>query len=206
MSSPADRTQARKRPRQARSIALVEAVLDACEELLARDGYERLSTRDVADRAGVSVGSLYQYFPAKAALVGAVIERKLERDWAEIRGVQERLRGQSLEVVLEALVRAMIGFFARQAGLYAAMVAAMAEVARELDVQSSVDAGRLALEQALMSEPGPHRRGAHVAYILSTVLVATLRETARSAPHRLDDSAFADDMVRLLVGFLVEGR
>lgn len=206
MSSPEDRTQARKQPRQARSIALVEAVLDACEELLARDGYEALSTRDVAHRAGVSVGSLYQYFPAKAALVGAVIERKMERDWAEIRAIQENLQGQRLEVVLEASIRAMIGMFARQAGLYAAMVASMAEVARELDVQSSIDAGWLALEQTLASEPGSHRRGTHVAYIVSTALVATLRQTARSAPHRLDDPAFADDMVRLLVGFLVEGR
>ena len=62
----------RKRPRQARSRALVEAILDAAAHILAQHGREALTTNAVAVKAGVSVGSLYQYFPNRDAIIAAV--------------------------------------------------------------------------------------------------------------------------------------
>ena len=59
----------RKTPRQERSTALVAAILDAAVRVLARDGARRFTTVRVAEEAGVSVGSLYQYFPNKEALL-----------------------------------------------------------------------------------------------------------------------------------------
>jgi len=59
----------RKQPQQARSTELVAAILDAAVQVLAQEGAQRFTTKRVADRAGVSVGSLYQYFPNKAALL-----------------------------------------------------------------------------------------------------------------------------------------
>ncbi|WEK46168.1 MAG: TetR family transcriptional regulator [Candidatus Andeanibacterium colombiense] len=59
----------RKDPKQARSAALVEAVLQAASQVLAKEGAPRFTMARVADAAGVSVGSLYQYFPNKAALL-----------------------------------------------------------------------------------------------------------------------------------------
>lgn len=67
----------RKRPRQDRSRATVEAILDAAAELFADRGYARTTTNHVAARAGVSVGSLYQYFPGKDALLTALVERHM---------------------------------------------------------------------------------------------------------------------------------
>ncbi len=64
--------EARKRPRQQRSRATVEAICVAAARVLASDGYARASTNRIAEVAGVSVGSLYQYFPNKDALVLAV--------------------------------------------------------------------------------------------------------------------------------------
>lgn len=68
----------RKRPRQARSAFTVDAVVEAAVRVLLAEGYARLTTRRVAEVAGVSVGSLYQYFPNRAALVAEVIRRKVE--------------------------------------------------------------------------------------------------------------------------------
>ncbi|RYE92654.1 MAG: TetR/AcrR family transcriptional regulator [Myxococcales bacterium] len=68
-------TTARKRPRQARSRATVDVILDATARVLVTTGYDRASTNRVAEVAGVSVGSLYQYFPSKEALVAALVER-----------------------------------------------------------------------------------------------------------------------------------
>lgn len=59
----------RKRPRQARSNELVSVILQAAVQVLAREGAPRFTTARVADGAGVSIGSLYQYFPNKAAIL-----------------------------------------------------------------------------------------------------------------------------------------
>ncbi len=69
---------ARKRPRQARSAATVEAIFEATIQVLLRDGIHRLTTTRVAERAGVSVGTMYQYFPHKQALLYALNERYLD--------------------------------------------------------------------------------------------------------------------------------
>src|SRR2546430_5666111 len=75
---PQPRTTPRKRPRQTRSKATVDAILDATTRVLLELGFDGLTTNAVAHTAGVSIGSLYQYFPNKEALVAAVIERHIE--------------------------------------------------------------------------------------------------------------------------------
>jgi AcrR family transcriptional regulator len=66
---PKARISLRKRPKQARSSELVAAILQAAVQVLAKEGAQRFTTARVAERAGVSVGSLYQYFPNKAAIL-----------------------------------------------------------------------------------------------------------------------------------------
>lgn len=66
----------RKRPRQARSAATVDAILEAAARILETRGPDGYTTNAVAELAGVSIGSLYQYFPNKEALVGALIQRE----------------------------------------------------------------------------------------------------------------------------------
>ncbi|NLS20799.1 TetR/AcrR family transcriptional regulator [Rhizobium sp. P40RR-XXII] len=69
----------RKTPKQARSLATVEAIVEAAARILEERGHEAFSTNAVAEKAGVSVGSLYQYFPRKDALIGALILRETSR-------------------------------------------------------------------------------------------------------------------------------
>src|SRR5689334_9527401 len=78
------RISPRKRPRQARSKATVDTILDATTRVLVKQGFDRLSTNAVAVTAGVSIGSLYQYFPNKEALVLALIDRHVEQMNASI--------------------------------------------------------------------------------------------------------------------------
>ncbi|KPA92004.1 transcriptional regulator, TetR family [Pseudomonas asplenii] len=66
---PSPRITSRKQPRQARSNELVTAILQAAVQVLAKEGMRRFTTTRVAERAGVSVGSVYQYFPNKAAIL-----------------------------------------------------------------------------------------------------------------------------------------
>lgn len=67
----------RKRPRQRRSRELVDRILDAAARIFTEDGYRATTTNDVAAEAGVSIGSVYQYFPNKDALLVGLAERHL---------------------------------------------------------------------------------------------------------------------------------
>src|SRR4051794_7645834 len=80
------RVDVRKQPRQARAQATVECILRATAHILVEQGYDRITTNHVAERAGVSIGSIYQYFPSKEALVAALVDRHLDRMVAIIGG------------------------------------------------------------------------------------------------------------------------
>jgi len=67
----------RKQPRQARAVATLSAVLEGAAQVLEADGFEKMTTTRVAERAGTSVGTLYQYFPSKEALLVAVVEARM---------------------------------------------------------------------------------------------------------------------------------
>lgn len=68
-------TKPRKKASQERSRATVDVLVEATARILVKEGFDRASTNRIAETAGVSIGSLYQYFPGKDALVAAVIDR-----------------------------------------------------------------------------------------------------------------------------------
>src|SRR6185503_19872086 len=104
------RTTPRKRPRQARSKATVDSILGATARVLVRHGFDGLTTNAVAELAGVSIGSLYQYFPNKEALVGALLERHTEEMntsvLAELTRVANLPLVQAARAVIELTIRA----------------------------------------------------------------------------------------------------
>ena len=84
-------TNPRKSATQKRSRATVDALVEATARVLIREGYDRASTNKIAETAGVSIGSLYQYFPSKEALVAAVIERHTQELSNVVRGAMDRV-------------------------------------------------------------------------------------------------------------------
>ncbi len=98
----------RKSPVQARSTASVDAILHATIQVLLRVGKERLTTTRVAFRAGVSVGTLYQYFPNKNALLQAALKRHLYEVTEVVEQVCLEQNGNSLEQMGKALVTSFL--------------------------------------------------------------------------------------------------
>ena len=98
----------RKTPVQARSAASVEAILEATVQVLLDVGKARLTTTRVAARAGVSVGTLYQYFPNKSALLQAILKRHFNEIFGAIESACQEQRGKSLSQMATALVTAFL--------------------------------------------------------------------------------------------------
>ncbi len=98
----------RKKPRQARAQATVDAILQAAAHILVEQGFEGFNTNAVAERAGVSVGSLYQYFPNKDAIIAEMVRAKRARLLSGLRAAEAAHRQAALSEVLAALVAATI--------------------------------------------------------------------------------------------------
>jgi AcrR family transcriptional regulator len=107
----ADRTStsisSRKQPQQARSAGLVATILEAAVQVLAKEGAQRFTTARVAEKAGVSVGSLYQYFPNKAAILFRLQSDEWRQTAGLLRGILEDVSKPPLER-LRILVHAFI--------------------------------------------------------------------------------------------------
>ncbi|HVV40307.1 MAG TPA: TetR/AcrR family transcriptional regulator [Nitrobacter sp.] len=86
----------------------VDALVEATARILVREGFDKASTNHIADVAGVSVGSLYQYFPGKEALVAAVIERHQQEIMKTVRGELAEVSSQPVETAVRKMIVAAI--------------------------------------------------------------------------------------------------
>ena len=121
MPTPAKRRLApRRTPRQTRSQATVEVILGAAARVFARAGYAATTTNHIAAKAGVSIGSLYQYFPSKDAILVALVERHVDEAERELGRVLAELDAadRSLDGTVGLLVRTMVELHARDPGLH----------------------------------------------------------------------------------------
>jgi AcrR family transcriptional regulator len=100
----------RKKPLQRRSQETVEVILEAAAQIFGEAGYDEGTTNRIAERAGVSIGSLYQYFPNKNALLVALVEREVDAGIARMQGWLEDARGArgDLGELLRTFVVAMV--------------------------------------------------------------------------------------------------
>lgn len=101
------RISLRKQPQQARSTELVAAILEAAIQVLAKEGATRFTTARVAEKAGVSVGSVYQYFPNKAAILFRLQSDEWQQTGQMLRGILEQQAEAPLDR-LRTLVHAFI--------------------------------------------------------------------------------------------------
>ena len=131
----------RKSPVQARSAASVDAILEATIQVLLQVGKERLTTTKVARRAGVSVGTLYQYFPNKSSLLQAVLKRHLNEVTAAVEAICQRQRGQSLEQMATALITSFLETKMKDVKMSVALYS----------VSSDVDGARIAQQNGVRS-------------------------------------------------------
>jgi AcrR family transcriptional regulator len=198
------KTTPRKRPRQDRSRATVDTILAATARVIVKRGFDAMTTNAVAEAAGVSIGSLYQYFPNKEALVAALIERHVE----ELNGAVLSKLARVAQLPVADAVRAMIELTIRAHSVEPELhrvlteqvprVGRMAKL-REVDaILHEMVARVLAARRDELAIQDPDL----AAFILMSAIEAIAHRAVLFAPERLRDPRLVDEACTLVCRYL----
>ncbi|AYG66314.1 MULTISPECIES: TetR/AcrR family transcriptional regulator [unclassified Rhizobium] len=197
----------RKSPRQGRSIATVDAIFEATIQVLLSDGLFRLNTTRVARRAGVSVGTLYQYFPNKQALLFAVMDQHL----AMLADAIEKARDENPCPTAETLAEIVVKAYLEAKMAQAEVSPALYRIAMELDARELMElASRRSARaiEAMLSTTGDGRLADPS--LVAQTLTAALYGTVPAFCHRVlspSDGAEAEKQLTIMFrSYLVAQR
>jgi AcrR family transcriptional regulator len=198
-------TNRRKEASQARSRATVEALVDATARILVREGFDKASTNRIAEVAGVSVGSLYQYFPGKEALVAAVIERHQQEIMQLVRGELAQVASQPLKQAVRTLVTVAVESHRIDPKLHRVLAEQIPRVGK-LEKVETFNRANYALFEAYLERHRKEIRAADLE-LAAFVCVTSIEALTHTAVlhHDISDKAAAaliDEATRLVVGYL----
>jgi AcrR family transcriptional regulator len=198
------KTTPRKRPRQERSKVTVDTILAATARVLVKKGFDGLTTNAVADAAGVSIGSLYQYFPSKEALVAALIEQHIEEMNSEILNELTRVAQLPMSQAVRAVIELTIKAHAVNPELHKILTEQVPRVGRlarliEADnISRRMVAGILAARKEELAIVDVET----AAFLLCTSIEAIVHRAALLAPERLRDPRLVDEATAMVTRYL----
>ncbi len=197
----------RKEPAQERSREMVERLLEATARLLIAEGYRHMSTNRIAKEAGVSVGSLSQYFPNQDAMVLALFERVCERQTAV---VVEKLsemaesEGATLELAVRAVVHALLEATQVDAELSRVLLLEVTHLEGFHLLRAWLERIRALVAVAMQSKADTLRpRDLDVAsFIVVNAVNGILYSAEIENRELLTDHRFADELIELIIRYL----
>lgn len=195
----------RKRPTQDRSRATVASILGGAARVLIRDDYESATTNRIAEAAGVSIGSLYQYFPSKEAIVLAVADRHIDELLALAPARLEAARSAPLRDGVREVIEFLLEAHAVDPKLHEVLTQ---RVPRTLLRETSRRVDRLFAEMFLTFLES-HRNEISrtdlplAAFVIGQTLEALTHGAVVHHPGHLRDGALATEMTDLIVSYLV---
>jgi AcrR family transcriptional regulator len=202
---PAVKTTMRRKPRQERSKAMVEAILEAATRVLVARGYEGTTTIAVAEQAGVSIGSLYQYFPNKEALVAALAERHSAELLARIDELLATLDVREPRAAVRALVRAGVDGHRIQPRLHKILAEQVPRIGRlkvAMDTSNVIEAKVAAWLKRGRSNLS--RRDADAAaFVVVTVVEALTHRVVIDRPEMITTAQLENEATDLVAGYLL---
>jgi AcrR family transcriptional regulator len=209
-SSPSS-LEPRRRPRQERARATVAAILGAAAEVIANEGYAAMTTNKVAARAGVSIGSLYQYFPNKQAILVSLLEEHLAHVHPVIERSLDELSDPGVPYA-EAMHRMFVRLLALHRDADPRLQRALGEEVPQpphvREQRRRREAGYVIRVAAILRER-PDVRAYNpemAAQVLVEATSALSRWLAHDAPPGLDREAYIREAVRLLTAHLQPSR
>lgn len=197
----------RKVPRQERSKATVDAILGATARVLVRDGYEHASTNRIAEQAGVSVGSLYQYFPSKEALVLALVDRHVDESRALLLGKMGTLLDAPLAIAVQEVVSAMVELHAHDPKLHRVLVEQLPRVGRLRQLLEEIDQNAIRLVRSYLELHASELRVDDLdtaAFLVVSAVEAATHAAVITRPERLRDGRLVGGIVDMVLRYLAK--
>jgi AcrR family transcriptional regulator len=195
----------RKIPAQVRSAATVEAILQAATQVLLASGFENMSTTRIAERAGVSVGSFYQYFPNKRALLAALVHRHVSEVAARSERACHAVHGATIRKMCETIVNAFIDAKTERADLSRALYlpAAVAGGAAIVKAQSERVSNAVAAMLETASDAS-FEQPKLLSLVLVTAVVGPMQAVLEMGADPGLILRLREQLTALCVGYLVE--
>jgi AcrR family transcriptional regulator len=210
LTKPSPPPAPRKRPQQVRSQATVDAIVEACLQLLEQGDPDRITTNSISERSGVAKGSLYQYFPDKDAIVAAAFDRVLSREIEVYEASMLEWQGLSLEDSIAYLVDRVLEVDQRLARLHHSFYHTYhhsfdigAEWQhRTADTDRIVGAvrDRLAANRARLRTQNLDT----AAFMLTRGLRGLVSKVIEERPEHLNSGELRDELVSLFQGYLIK--
>lgn len=190
----------RRTPHQARATETVAAILESAAQVLEAGGLAGFTTNAVAERAGVSIGTLYQYFADKNALMRTLAEREMAATLVAVGKALRAATDESPEAGVRAMVRAIVhAFHGRQRARKAVVQAVLAQ---GLSVEMMGPVAAFIAQASSESRPGLGRLGPEQVFVLSRSLMGTIRAAVLEEQPFFKSAAFEDELVRLVRSYL----
>jgi len=195
----------RKLPQQDRSRLTVEAILEATTHILTQEGYDKANTNRIAERAGISIGSLYQYFPNKESLMAALIEQH-SNEIAEL--VESKLKDLSdapLEIAIPALVKAVIAAHAINPCLHQVLSEEIPRSERSQQVQKA-DERITELLRVYLAQWNGRIRPQNLemtVFILSRTIESLCHSAVIEQPGFVSNAQFEQEVANLILLYLI---
>lgn len=197
-------TTPRKLPQQDRSKVTVDAILTATARILTQEGYDRATTNRIAELAGVSIGSLYQYFPSKEALVISLAEHHVNTMMEMIESKLKDLFNAPIEVVLHELVKACIAAHAIDPMLHKVLNEQVPRI-NNTNAEERVTALLRAYLELHRNQIQPQNIDLAVLIVERTVEALT-HTAVIDRPELLSDGQLEQEITNLLLSYLGEKK
>jgi AcrR family transcriptional regulator len=197
-------TTPRKLPKQERSRITVEAILEATTHILVEEGYKKANTNRIAERAGISIGSLYQYFPNKESLMTALIEQHSNEMAELVETKLNHLFDSPLEIVIPELVTALVAAHAIHPRLHQVLSEEIPRSGRSPQMQKAYDR----ITELLGAYLNRWRERIHpqnlelTVFILSQTVDSLCHAATIEYPNFIRDSQFEREVSNLLLAYL----
>lgn len=204
MTRRASLTNPRNQPQQPRARATVAVILDAAIRVLDQEGLDAMTTTRVAEVAGVSVGTLYQYFANKGAIIEALQARELERADALLKRLLESSTAASDRELAQAVVAGLLGLYRAAPTLHRVLTVEGLRFSPPERVLA-FDARSVALVRAFLSLAGSRLRQTNLdaaAFVIFQSVRAAMLAYLLESPAGVDDAIIVSELTELVVRYL----
>ena len=193
----------RKLPRQKRAKVTVDNILQAANELINEEGFASIGTGAIAERAGVNIASLYQYFPNRDTILLSLYEEAAAQGAIKLNALTMKIVHDDLEVIVPKVMKLLLTHYEQNAAILLRMVNEVPEIRRATRVVSFENMMNSSIRLYLQQHPEYHAKNTsrHI-FFLRNIIVSNLQQYVTAPPSDVSKTEFLAHLSRIIIAYL----